>query len=573
MNVFGEFDYVIVGAGSAGCVLANRLTEDPATRVLLIEYGGGDSSIFIQMPTALSIPMNMDKYNWRYETEPEPGLNGRRLHCPRGKVLGGSSSINGMVYVRGNALDFDTWEQLGAKGWSYADVLPYFRKAETRAEGGDDYRGNNGPLHTCNGSLKNPLYNVFVEAGVQAGYLRTSDMNGFQQEGFARMDMTVYRGQRCSTANAYIHPIKHRKNLTVVLNALAHRILLRDKRAVGIEFERGGSLSQAHARREVILSGGPINAPQLLMLSGIGPANHLKEMNLRVVHDLPGVGQNLQDHLEMYFQQQCTQPITLNAVMNPWSKLLIGTRWILTKGGLGGTNHFETGAFIRSRPGVKWPDIQYHFLAGAFSYDGSAVAKTHGFQAHVGSMRSKSCGWIKLRSTNPRDKARVFFHYMSREEDWIELRACIRLTREIFAQPAFDPYRGPELQPGPQVQTDDELDDFLRGNLQSALHPSCTCKMGVDDMAVVDPECRVRGIDGLRVVDSSIMPQITTGNLNAPTIMLAEKAADHVKGVQMLPRSSVPFYVTPDWETRQRPNAPMRQVSPDPRAGRKKAAA
>jgi len=560
MNSAGEFDYIIVGAGSAGCVLANRLTEDPDVSVLLLEYGGGDSSIFIQMPTALSIPMNMGKYNWHYETEPEPGLKGRRLHCPRGKVLGGSSSINGMVYVRGNALDFDTWAEMGAEHWSYADVLPYFRKAECRAEGGNDYRGDSGPLHTCNGTLENPLYSTFVEAGIQAGYWKTDDMNGYQQEGFGRMDMTVYRGQRWSCANAYIHPVRATRKLTIMLNALAHKVTLRDGRAVGVVFERGGNMLEARARREVILSGGPINSPQLLMLSGIGPAAHLRAVGVPVVRDLPGVGRNLQDHLEMYFQQECTQPITLNKVMNPWSKFLIGTKWFFTKGGLGATNHFETGAFIRSRPGVRWPDIQYHFLAGAFSYDGNAVAGTHGFQAHVGSMRSKSRGWVQLASADPRAKARVFFNYMSHEEDWLEMRAAVRLTREIFAQPAFDPYRGEELQPGPEVQTDEEIDDFVRGSVESAFHPCGTCRMGTDAMAVVDPQCRVRGVEGLRVVDSSIMPQVTTGNLNAPTIMIGEKAADHIKGKGMLQRSEAPYRAAEDWQTRQRPGTPMRQV-------------
>jgi choline dehydrogenase len=566
MNAAGEFDYIIVGAGSAGCVLANRLTEDPEASVLLLEYGGGDSSIFIQMPTALSIPMNTEKYNWRYETEPEPGLRGRRLHCPRGKVLGGSSSINGMVYVRGNALDFDTWAELGAEHWSYADVLPYFRKAECRAEGGDAYRGDCGPLHTCNGTLENPLYRTFVEAGMQAGYWKTDDMNGYQQEGFGRMDMTVHRGQRWSCANAYIHPVRATRKLTILMNALAHKVTMRDGRAVGVVFERDGNLQEARARREVILSGGPINSPQLLMLSGIGPAAHLRAVGVPVVRDLPGVGSNLQDHLEMYFQQECTQPITLNKVMNPWSKFLIGSKWFFTKTGLGATNHFETGAFIRSRPGVRWPDIQYHFLAGAFSYDGNAVAGTHGFQAHVGSMRSKSRGWVQLASADPRAKARVFFNYMSHEEDWIEMRAAVRLTREIFAQPAFDAYRGIELKPGPQVRSDDEIDDFVRGAAESAYHPCGTCRMGTDAMAVVDPQCRVRGVEGLRVVDSSIMPQVTTGNLNAPTIMIGEKAADHIRGKGMLPRSTAPYRVAEDWQTRQRPGTPQRHVDHDANA-------
>jgi len=548
------FDYVIVGAGSAGCVLADRLTADGSSSVLVLENGGSDRSIYIQMPTALSIPMNMPKYNWFYHTEPEPGLGGRSLHTPRGKVIGGSSSINGLVYVRGNPFDFDRWEEEGAHGWSYHDVLPYFCRAEKRAGGGDQYHGDSGKLSTTRGSMTNPLNPVWIEAGRQAGYPVTDDMNGYQQEGFGEMDMTVGNGRRCSAANAYLRPAMGRSNLLVRTHALVTRVLFEGRRAVGVSYTHGGSAVTVHARREVIVSAGPIASPQLLKLSGVGPAAELWALGIPVVQDLPGVGENLQDHLEFYFQVACTQPVTLYKHMNPLGKALIGMRWILSKGGLGATNHFEAGGFIRSRAGIKYPDIQYHFLPMAVTYDGTSLAKEHGFQAHVGPMRSKSKGWVRLVSANPADKPRIFFNYLSREEDLIEMRACVRLTREVFAQQAFDRYRGREIQPGPDVRTDEQIDRFVREKVESAYHPSCSCKMGArdDPMAVVDPELRVRGVEGLRVVDSSIMPSITTGNLNAPTIMLAEKAADHILGRGMLPRADAPHYVAPDWETRQR---------------------
>ena len=549
-----EFDYVIVGAGSAGCVLAHRLTEDARCTVLVLEYGGSDRSILIQMPSALSIPMNMAKYNWFYETEPEPHLGGRRLHTPRGKVLGGSSSINGLVYVRGNAMDFETWESLGAAGWGYRHVLPYFRRAETRAEGGDAYRGADGPLHTSYGTLRNPLYRAWIEAGRQAGYPETADINGYEQEGFGRMDMTVHRGRRWSAANAYLRPAMRRPNLAVRTRALATAVTLDGRRATGVRYRQEGAERTVRARREVILAGGPINSPQLLMLSGIGPGEHLAAHGIPVRHELPGVGGNLQDHLEFYFQVASTKPVTLYSAMNPAAKALIGLRWLLFHDGLGATNHFESCGFIRSRPGVPWPDIQYHFLPLAVTYDGKSLATGHGFQAHVGPMRSKSRGHVRLASPDPAAKPRVFFNYMSHPDDWTEMRACVRLTREIFAQAAFDPYRGDEIQPGEAVQTDAQIDDFIRDKVESAYHPSGTCRMGRADhpAAVVDPQTRVIGIDALRVVDSSIMPQITTGNLNAPTIMLAEKAADHVRGRPMLAPSNAPFYRAADWETAQR---------------------
>ncbi len=553
MRPIESFDYIIVGAGSAGCVLADRLSAEGHS-ILVLEYGGSDRSVFIQMPSALAIPMNTKKYNWHYESEPEPALGGRKLHTPRGKGLGGSSSINGLVYVRGNPLDFERWQTEGAQGWGYANVLPYFKRAERHSEGGDTYRGSDGPLDTTYGSLKNPLYQAWIDAAHQAGYPVTDDINGAQQEGFGRMDMTVRDGARCSAAKAFLRPAMKRPNVRVITHALATRVLFEGRTAVGIEYERDGQLLEARANREVILSGGPINTPQLLMLSGIGPAAELREQGIAVIADRAGVGANLQDHLEFYFQMACTQPVSLYPAMNIFAKGLIGARWLMFRNGLGATNHFESCGFIRSRAGIRYPDIQYHFFPLAVSYDGNSMAKEHGFQAHAGPMRSKSRGSVTLRSPDPREKPVIRFNYLSHPDDWVEMRACVRLTREIFQQKAFDPYRGREIAPGADVKSDEEIDAFIAAKVESAYHPSCSCKMGaVDDpMAVVDPELRVIGVDRLRVVDSSVMPSITTGNLNAPTIMIGEKGADHILGKPLLAPSNAPYHVAPNWETSQR---------------------
>ncbi len=556
-----SFDYIIVGAGSAGCVLANRLTENPDVSVLLLEFGGKDNSIFLQMPTALSIPMSTEKFAWQFHTEPEPHLNNRSLHCPRGKVLGGSSSINGMVYARGHAMDYEQWKDSGATGWGYANCLPYFKKADDWKWGSDDYRAEGGPLAVNRGNeMKNPLYRAFIDAGVQAGYLFTEDYNGHRQEGFAPMQMTVKNGVRWSTANAYLKPAMQRQNLKVITHALTRRIVMDNKAAKktagktawGIEYQIGEQIHTVEAKKEVILSAGSVGSPQLLQMSGIGPGAVLKAAGVEVIHDLLGVGENLQDHIEFYFQFRCKQNITLNGKLDLWNKFLIGARWYLFKSGLGATNHFESCAFIRSKPGIKAPDIQCHFLPAAMRYDGNAAFDGHGFQVHVGYNKPESRGRIRIKSAHPLDKPSILFNYLEQENDREGFRQCVRLTREIMHQPAMDEYRGAEIQPGETVVSDDEIDAYVRQGVESAYHPSCTCKMGTDELAVVDPETRVHGIDRLRVVDSSIFPVITNGNLNSPTIMTAERAADIIKGKGMLAPSSVAIGLADNWQNSQR---------------------
>lgn len=551
-----EADFVIVGAGSAGCAMAYRLSEAGAS-VLVIEHGGSDAGPFIRMPGALSYPMNMPLYDWGFRSEPEPNLGGRRLATPRGKVIGGSSSINGMVYVRGHACDYETWARMGADGWSYADVLPYFRRMESWHDGGHggdpDWRGTDGPLHVSRGRRDNPLTRAFVEAGHQAGYRLTDDYNGAQQEGFGPMEATIWQGRRWSAAEAYLKPALKRPNCDLI-RAFARRVVIKEGRATGVEVKRGGRTEVIRARREVILAASSINSPKLLMLSGIGPAAHLAEHGINVVADRAGVGQNLQDHLELYIQMAATQPVSLFKYWNLPGKAWVGARWLFTKTGPGASNQFESAGFIRSRAGVRYPDIQFHFLPIAVRYDGKAAAEGHGFQAHVGPMRSKSRGAVTLASSDPADAPRIAFNYMSHADDWRDFRACIRLTREIFAQEAFKPFAGHEIQPGDAVQSDDALDDFIRAHAESAYHPCGTARMGRadDPMAVVDPQCRVIGVDGLRLADSSVFPQITNGNLNGPSILVGEKAADHILGRAPLAPANDRPWVHPDWETAQR---------------------
>ena len=551
------YDYIVVGAGSAGCVLANRLGAKPEHKILVLEAGGQDYFFNwkIHMPAAFAYPLANDKLNWAYHTEPDPFMGGRRMYCPRGRVIGGSSSINGMCYIRGHARDYDSWAQMGLSGWSYSEILPYFRRAETRDLGADDYHGGDGPLHVSRGHTPQPLFKAWIEAGRQAGYPVTSDLNGYQQEGLGPMDMTTYRGRRWSTAKAYLRPAMKRGNVDVATRALSLRVLFQAKRAIGVEYAQGGQVHRAQAAREVILSGGTINSPQLLMLSGVGAADHLRQHDIAVIHDLPGVGRNLQDHIETYVQHACLRPITLYPVMkNPLRQLLVGMQWTFFRTGAGASNQFEAGGFIRSKPGVEHPDLQYHFLPIAASYDGSQAQAGHGYQAHVGPMRPTSRGHVKLKSKDPRQHPEILFNYMQTEGDRQEMRAGIRLTREIFSQKAFDPYRGAELAPGPDVKTDAEIDAHIRKMGESAYHPSCTCKMGLpsDPMAVVDAGARVHGMEGLRVVDASIMPNVVSGNLNAPTIMMAEKLADVILGNPPLPRSEAKVYIAPNYETSQR---------------------
>ncbi len=549
-----RFDYIIVGAGSAGCVLAARLTEDPGTRVLLVEAGPADRSWRIQMPSAVGSLLANDRFNWNYVSDPEPYLDGRRLTHPRGRVLGGSSSINGMVYIRGHALDYDGWAARGLSGWSYADVLPYFKRSEDHALGADAYHGAAGALAVQAPDLaRSPLAQRFIDAALEAGYPPSPDLNGERQEGFGRVDRTTRSGRRCSTARGYLAPALGRSNLRVLTGTLVHRILFNGERAVGIEYAGTDGVVRAHAESEIILAAGAINSPQLLQLSGIGPAALLSDAGIPTYRDVAAVGSHLNDHPDLVIQHRCIQPVSIHGVNRGLRKLRTGLRWFLDGGGLAGSNHFEAGGFLRTRAGVMQPDIQLTFMPLAIKPGTVEDVGMHSFQVHIDLMRPKSKGSVAVRAPNPSAPPSIRFNYLAHPEDRADLRAGVRLTREILAQAALTPVRGKELNPGRHVQSDEEIDAWVRQGVETCYHPVGTCRMGTDPRdSVVDAECRVHGLANLRVVDASVMPAIVSGNTNAPTIMIAEKISDAIRGRRPLPPEAPPIWIHGHWETEQR---------------------
>ncbi len=542
-----EYDFIVVGGGSAGCALANRLSADPTNRVLVIEAGRTDWKwdVFIHMPAALAFPIGSRFYDWKYESEPEPHMNGRRVYHARGKVLGGSSSINGMIFQRGNPADYEKWAQQPAmESWDYAHCLPYFKRMETCLAGEDQWRGGDGPLELERGPAASPLFKAWLEAGPQAGFRRTDDVNGYRQEGFAAFDKNIRGGRRLSAARAYLHPVLDRPNLHLVTRAHANRILFEGNRAVGVEYRRNRKTLVAKGR-EIISCGGAFNSPQLLQLSGIGNPEHLESLGIPVVSALPGVGENMQDHLEVYIQHACKQPVSMQPHLAKWKMPWIGLQWLFRKGPAA-TNHFEAGGFVKSNPSERYPNLMFHFLPIAIRYDGTAATKGHGYQVHVGPMYSESKGSVKITSTDPRKKPAIRFNYLSTENDRREWIEAVQTTRRILSQPAFEPFDGGEISPGPSVATDEQIMDWVARDSETALHPSCTCKMGTDEMAVVDPNTmRVHGTEGLRVVDASVLPIVTNGNLYAPTMMIAEKAADIILGLAPLPADHADVYLPP----------------------------
>jgi choline dehydrogenase len=561
-----RYDVVIVGGGSAGCALANRLSADPGTTVLVLEAGRSDFRVdpFIHMPAALTIPIGNRLYDWKYESDPEPHLNDRRIYHARGKVLGGSSSINGMIFQRGNPLDYQRWAaEPGMESWDYLHCLPYFKRMETCLAGADDWRGGDGPLVLERGPADNPLFAAFFQAAQDAGYPLTDDVNGYRQEGFAKFDRNLHRGRRLSAARAYLHPVRHRKNLTVHTLSFVTGIRFQGTRATGVDYQRGGRLRRTVEAGEVILCGGAINSPQLLQLSGVGDADHLRPLGIDVVADVPGVGQNLQDHLEVYVQYSSKQPVSIAPGLRWRARPRIGYEWLVHRRGLGATNHFEGGGFVRSNDEVDYPNLMFHFLPVAIRYDGSVPAEGHGYQVHIGPMYADTRGHVKIRSTDPREHPSMLFNYLSTANDRREWVEAVRVARDILNQPGLAEFNDGEISPGGSVETDDEILDWVRRDAETALHPSCTAKMGTEDDAVVDPlSMKVHGLEGLRVVDASVFPFVTNGNIYAPVMMVAEKAADLIAGNTPLPAVDVPYYRYRDGTPLHPPGDPRNEASP-----------